>query len=697
MPLGAVPAVSLDTETTGLDVSDARIIEIGCILVDGGNVHEDRTFSSLVNPGRKIPEQSRLVHGIADKDVAEAKAFPAVMEKCVDFTGPRLVIGYSIGFDMAILKAEHERNGLRWTMPRCLDIAHLVRILNPSLPAQSLDITAEWLSISVVDRHRALSDARMCGKILLALLPKLRERGIRTLAQAERASLRLSRKIDEEVDAGWEVIVAEPRRDRRRTDAYARIDSFPYRNRVSDVMSSPVVSMPYTSSLEQALATLVDEKISSVLVEGPDGKIGGILTERDILNCIRKGGPERIGKSLEFALRKKLVTIESREFVYRALLRMSEHEIRHLVATDEAGVPVGIMSSRNLLHQRADEALSLGDKIEGAASAEELGRVWKELVNVAQALSNEDVAGTNIAAIISRELRALTKQACLLAEERMRREGQGEPPAEYDVLVLGSGGRGESLLAMDQDNAIVFAEGESGSETDLWLGRFGTIMSDILDSVGLSYCKGGVMASANEWRKDIGRWRETVKRWLGNSSAKNILNSDIFFDAACVHGKGELAGTLRREALGLARNSPTFLKFLDLNASEVQSPFGLMGNLKTKDKRLDLKMHGLMPIFSAARALALRHGYEERSTQRRLQRYAKDFPDSKHLVDNLAQAHQTLLTFVLHQQLADIINGAPVCNSIEVKSFSDFDQNRLKWSLSRVQSIPDLLKVPMGV
>ena len=75
-----------------------------------------------------------------------------------------------------------------------------------------------------------------------------------------------------------------------------------------------------------------------------------------------------------------------------------------------------------------------------------------------------DAMPRNTAAIVSHELRALTRRATELAEVRMIDDGWGPPPQPYAMLVLGSGGRGESLLAMDQDNAIVYADGEPGSE-----------------------------------------------------------------------------------------------------------------------------------------------------------------------------------------------------------------------------------------
>ena len=89
----------------------------------------------------------------------------------------------------------------------------------------------------------------------------------------------------------------------------------------------------------------------------------------------------------------------------------------------------------------------------------------------------------------------------------MRELGHGEPPCRYAVAVLGSAGRGESLLAMDQDNALVFDDGEPAGAEDRWFETFGGHVADILHEAGVPYCKGGVMAKNAQWRGSVATWR----------------------------------------------------------------------------------------------------------------------------------------------------------------------------------------------
>ena len=96
--------------------------------------------------------------------------------------------------------SEHERAGLAWKAPRFLDVRDLARLLRPDLPDFSLETLAAWLGIAVVERHRALPDARLAAEVFLALLPRLRGNSIRTLAEAEDACRKLATSPGK---AGW--------------------------------------------------------------------------------------------------------------------------------------------------------------------------------------------------------------------------------------------------------------------------------------------------------------------------------------------------------------------------------------------------------------------------------------------------------------------------------------------------------------
>src|SRR4029079_8393823 len=125
---------------------------------------------------------------------------------------------------------------------------------------------------------------------------------------------------------------------------------------------------------------------------------------------------------------------------------------------DDAGNVIGALSARDLLKLRAEEAVELGDAIDQAKDVHELANAWSRLAHVSAELLHEGALAREIAAIISHELGELTRRAAVLAEVAMKDEGLGNPPCRYAFVVLGSAGRGESLLAMDQDNALIFED-----------------------------------------------------------------------------------------------------------------------------------------------------------------------------------------------------------------------------------------------
>jgi CBS domain-containing protein len=695
LPLSSAPIIVLDTETTGLDVAADRVIEIGAVRITGGDLDESDSFSAFVNPGIPIPPRVTEIHGITDEHVADAGSFEAIFSDFTEWAGPALVVGYSIGYDLAILKAEHARRDMPWHAPRCLDVRHLVQVFAPNLPKDSLEITADWLNIDVLNRHRALDDAQLTAQIFAILLLRLRERGVNTLAQAERLSRTRATQQEAEIKHGWHEVAGSGRSAPTSVSEYARIDSYPYRHKVAQIMHVPPLFAENHETLRQTLGRMTNQKVSSLFLSADSTGAHGIVTERDILRAIDTDGAAALDTPVSTYAVRPLVTVGSNEFVYRAISSMADKGFRHLGVTNDAGEIIGALSARDLLKQRASGAISLGDNIEAASSAAELGTVWSELITVTKGLVYEEVDPRNIAAVISRELRALTRRACELAERDMAAAGEGEPPVPYAMLVLGSGGRGESLLAMDQDNAIVYASGEPGGPEDQWFEKLGARIADTLNDAGVEYCKGGIMARNAAWRKDLKAWTETIESWVNKANPEDILNSDIFYDAKAVYGDWELADRLRGRAFAMARDGTNFLKFHTLNAANFQVPLGLFNRFKLDNGRIDIKKGGIMPIFSTARVLALEYGLDAHSTPERLEQAAQLKPHMQSSINSLIDAHKFLLDMILHQQLRDIDAGIALSNSIVPTDLTTHHRDELRWALEQVAQVSGLLDAPV--
>src|SRR5690606_2896361 len=227
------------------------------------------------------------------------------------------------------------------------------------------------LGLELRDRHRASGDAEAAGRIFLALVPRLEALGIRTLAEAERACRGLTADLDRQAGAGREPPVTDPGEAVPGT-----IDSYPYRHRVADVMTSPPVVVAPETTLRQAVDVMVARAVSSVFVASParpgfSADLYAIFTERDAMRRIADRGAAALDEPVGSIGSRPVVTIRENAFLYRAVGRMTRIGSRHLGVRSDSGNLVGAVSARDLLKLRGGPAIALDDAIEEARSAKD--------------------------------------------------------------------------------------------------------------------------------------------------------------------------------------------------------------------------------------------------------------------------------------------------------------------------------------
>ncbi|HZD62524.1 MAG TPA: 3'-5' exonuclease, partial [Xanthobacteraceae bacterium] len=186
-PLIALDAMVIDSETTSLDPAKARLVEIAAVRLAAGRVDVAEPFRRLVRADAPIPAAAVAVHHIDDSMVADAPAFDQIWPELLAFMGGAVLIGHSLGFDLAVLKRECERTGMPFRPPRALDIRLLAQVVQPNLASFTLEGLSSWLGVEIKDRHSALGDAVATVHIFSALVPRLRDAGVRTLGEATEA------------------------------------------------------------------------------------------------------------------------------------------------------------------------------------------------------------------------------------------------------------------------------------------------------------------------------------------------------------------------------------------------------------------------------------------------------------------------------------------------------------------------------
>jgi DNA polymerase-3 subunit epsilon len=154
--------VFLDLETTGGSATLDRIIEIGLVEVDRGVVVGE--WSTLINPGRRIPHGIQILTGITDEMVADAPTFGEVSAALAARLEGKVFAAHNARFDYGFVKGELLRAGLRYAAP-VLCTVKLSRRLFPQHPRHNLDALIIRHSLFCIDRHRALGDARVLWEL----------------------------------------------------------------------------------------------------------------------------------------------------------------------------------------------------------------------------------------------------------------------------------------------------------------------------------------------------------------------------------------------------------------------------------------------------------------------------------------------------------------------------------------------------
>ena len=681
-PLAALPIVVLDFETTGLDVKQDRIIQIGAVAMQGTSILESPRIDRLVDPGVPIPPASTRIHGLKDTDVADAGNFIDCIEELRSLFSERVVTGHHVAFDLAILRHESTRHDVEWQDPPSLDLALLTGALEPQLGNLDLENIAAWLGIDVTDRHNALGDCLSTAKTFAQLIPRLLEVDVRTLGEARTFSQRRNDLLLQHEQAGWNTTPGE-RKTIVAPPAISRIDSHIYAKRLQDVMQPPISVSPQ-ASLREAARVMSQKRVGSVLILDPNNMPTGILTERDILSAVA-GTTEVLDESVvKEIMASPVECMDSGEMLYRALGRMTRKKIRHLCIADATGVAVGIVSQRDLVKHRATAANLLGDELAVAQSAAELAKTHGKLAQIAHALADDNFSGVDVARIVSNEVRALTARAAALAATHIEADGYGPAPASWCVMVLGSGGRGESLLSADQDNALIH---RGTDDDDKWFAALGKRMSEILDEAGIPFCNGGVMASNAIWRGTLAQWHERINSWLVRANPKDLLNVDIFYDMIPVTGEHAIALKLHQLAVKAAASEPPFLSLLVQSVAQMGSPLGLFGQLRSEQGRIDLKRNGLLPIVSIARVMALRIGSTVHSTPDRLREAATAERITAADAERMIATFRNLLTLVMKQQIIDLEDGVRPSSRVALNTLDKRTKTQLKDDLRRLEEI----------
>ncbi|WP_378946408.1 DNA polymerase III subunit epsilon [Mesorhizobium sp. ANAO-SY3R2] len=164
--------IIFDTETTGLDNREDRVIEIGAIELDN-RFPTGRTFHKYINPqGRQVHPDAQAVHGISNADLEGKPTFPEIVQEFVDFIEGAKLVAHNGNFDLGFINAEFARIDQPAIDPgQLIDTLALARRKHPMGP-NSLDALCRRYGIdnSRRTKHGALLDSELLAEVYIELI-----------------------------------------------------------------------------------------------------------------------------------------------------------------------------------------------------------------------------------------------------------------------------------------------------------------------------------------------------------------------------------------------------------------------------------------------------------------------------------------------------------------------------------------------
>lgn len=384
---------------------------------------------------------------------------------------------------------------------------------------------------------------------------------------------------------------------------------------VSQVMSVQPVTLPPSALAYEAAMVMAREGFRHVLVTEQDGKLRGIVSERDLFS-LQRVGLRQLGTSLRQA--DSIAT----------LIALSK-DIREL--------------THNMMAQgvAAEQITQLISTLNDLLTARII-----ELHCIASGLQQPNSCQTEI---------------CWLA---LGSEGRLEQTFYTD---------------QDNGIIFSVPDGETADAIRERLLPVARRINEALDSCGFPLCKGDIMASNPKWCLSRDEWQKTFTDWIEHGSPEDLLNASIFFDFRSLYGNAALVASLRIWLSKKVATMPRFLHQMAANALRNRPPLGIVRDFVVgQQQTLDIKLNGVTPFVDAARIFSLACGSAATNTVQRLRDIAQPLHISTAEIEGWIEAFYFLQTMRLLHQYEYSKQGVAMDNHINPKQLNDLDRRILK-------------------
>jgi CBS domain-containing protein len=451
--------------------------------------------------------------------------------------------------------------------------------------------------------------------------------------------------------------------------------------KVRDAYRGNAIWLQGSDSIILAAQTMKQHKTKSILVSH-DNRVG-LFTESAFRDIVIAGASteEPIYKWSPF----ELISIDVEDYVFNALLRMTQFKIQRVVVTED-GQPIGTLEQIDVLAYFSNHTHLVAQRLDKAQNVEELIDIADQMTHSIQILHSNGVRAPQLAQLMQVLNTSLFEKAWrLIAPEDLYENSC--------LIVMGSEGRGEQILKTDQDNALILREGVNEAVAKSASEAF----SNTLARLGYPPCDGKIMVNNPFWRKSISEFKETIRQWCYAPDGDSLMNLAIFVDAKCVAGDETLLDQakeqLHRSMTDDAGTLGRFARAIELFDHQNTGFFAQLLN-RDSSSQMDIKKMGVFPVVHGIRALSLEAHLSETNTFERIARLTQAGVLDENLSKDLSEA----LTYLLDIRLKAGLLAHAVCalegnhNQVDMQSLTTLERDLLKEALQVVKRFKGMIR-----
>jgi len=180
----------VDIETTGHSPAKGdRMIQFAVVFIRDWQIQS--TYSTFIQPGKKIPFFIQDLTSISDQDVRDSPIFEEVAEKIYNMLENCIFVAHNTNFDLSFIQAEFKRIGFPEWKGKKMDTVELSRLLFPTSFSYKLQDIALERGILLANAHRADDDAYATAELFIDCMNEIEKLPIQTLEHIHKRSFQL--------------------------------------------------------------------------------------------------------------------------------------------------------------------------------------------------------------------------------------------------------------------------------------------------------------------------------------------------------------------------------------------------------------------------------------------------------------------------------------------------------------------------